>query len=189
MAKTVLGNLLVSGLTGQSEARAAHSEFLGALGKYLEGSVTLVGTFSGAIPGSPPTPGTFPTINKLDASLLYGQVLFCSPDSSNNGGPSEWIDWVTRLYGLIRSYCYVSVGPANPIGTIPAFSRLMVPSWSRSELVDVVNGSDPQGEAMDIIARGIMKDLQVGFTMVWPATYGGYTIPTPGVTVSSVNCL
>lgn len=186
MAKTVLGNLLQANLSGQKDSSVCHLGIVRALSTYISGQVSMVGTFVGTLIAFPNTPGSFPSTNKIDASLLATQVISCAPDPSGNGGPAQWMSWAMSLYTAIKTCCFISLGPSVPTGMLPAFSMLTVPSWSQSSLGSVGNSSDPFGDAMDIMAIGIKTDLMAGFTPVFPSLYGGtYTGAT---TVTSIIC-
>ena len=182
MAKTILGNLLQTHLSGQKERDTAHTQVLKAISTYLSSHIIATGLFSGALTNPPFTPiYDLPSTNKIDSSGLPTQRLVYP------SGESDWVSWCISLYDAIRSTCYITTDTNSaPVGSVLAFPGLLKPTWSQKDLSGVVEKEDPHGEAMDIMGNGIIKDLKSGYILSFPSTYpGGYT----GVTnITELKC-
>ena len=189
MAKTILGNKLVNGLNGGTDSTQNMTNFVNIIADFISTNVTLIGVFNGVTTSVPPTPsGPIATNDAVDSSLLKNQVVSCAPPSEGSDGIAEWIAWITSLYTLISTTVMYKGTVSIPISPLPAFPTMIVPSWSRNDLRNVVeNGSnDVQGDCMDVIANGIVNDLKTCFLPTIPATVAAFTGAT---VINSVNVI
>lgn len=193
MAKTVLGNLLVNKLVGGENKTPIENmiAFVGCIADFITSNVTLIGTFTGATTSVPPVPITAaPTTDAVDASIMkeLGATIIPSPPAPGSDGGPEWMIWITQLYASIATGVLFTGTLTTPTPPIPAFPTMVTPTWSRNDLKAVVeNGSqDVQGDCMDTIARGIVKDLSLNFVKAVPGTYPGGFIGVTTITQANI---
>lgn len=172
-ATTILGKLLEDGTKGQTDMTLAHLSIVRAISDYILSNVKTIGIFTGILNSTPFTPGTFPSVNTINTTTLSTTLVTPGQATDEAGIKASWVLWCTNLYTAIRSSCYIDLGPALPVGLIPAFPGLISPGWGINDLKGVGDSEDPHGMAMDIMAMGIMKDLSLGYTPTFPSTYGG----------------
>lgn len=193
MAKTILGNLLVSKLVGGENKTPVENmiAFVGCIADFISSNTTLIGTFSGATTSTPPVPisGT-PTIDAVDASMMksLGASIVPIPPAEGSDGSAEWMSWITQLYSTIVTGVLFTGTSTTPTPPIPAFPTMISPTWSRNDLKAVVEGgsSDVQGDCMDVIARGIVNDLSLNFVKAVPGTYPGGFIGVTTITNANI---
>lgn len=193
MAKTILGNLLVSNLIGGENKTPVENmiAFVGCIADFISANVTLMGSFTGATTTTPPVPiSGAPTIDAVDASTMKGLAasILPSPPAEGSDGNAEWTAWVTQLYSAIATgvlFIGTSITPAPPI---PAFPTMVSPTWTRNDLKSVVEGgsNDVQGDCMDVIANGIVNDLKMNFIKAVPGIYPGNFIGVATITSANI---
>lgn len=193
MAKTVLGNLLVSKLVGGENKTPIENmiAFVGCIADFITSNVTLIGTFTGATTTTPPVPITAaPTIDAVDASIMkgLGATIVPVPPAAGSDGSAEWMAWVIQLYSTIATGVLFTGTSTTPTPPIPAFPTMITPTWSRNDLKAVVEGgsSDVQGDCMDTIANGIVNDLNINFVKAVPGTYPGGFIGVTTITKANI---
>jgi len=145
------------------------------LSKFIRDNVTILGSYSGMIPGSPPVPEVIP----LDEVSITGEL-----PPSTTGDFSAWImDIETKL----KTTMMVGSGITSPLGTIPVFPTLnimitqdMVGSAYMSTVNEygVVINNSPQFECMRVISNSILDALRVGYVPSYSASLLGTGIFT-----------
>ena len=193
MAKMVLGNLLVSNLTGGENKTPVENmiAFVGCIADFITSNVTLVGTFTGATTTTPPVPITaVPTIDAIDASAMKGlaATIVPAPPAPGSDGSAEWMAWIMQLYAAIATGVLFMGTSITPTPPIPAFPTMISPTWSRNDLKAVVESgsSDVFGDCMDALANGIVKDLSLNFIKTVPGIYPGNFIGVATITSANI---
>jgi hypothetical protein len=193
MAKTVLGNLLVSKLVGGENKTPIENmiAFVGCIADFITSNVTLIGSFTGATTTTPPVPITAaPTTDAVNASIMkgLGATIVPVPPAEGSDGSAEWMAWVIQLYSTIATGVLFTGTSTTPTPPIPAFPTMITPTWSRNDLKAVVEGgsSDVQGDCMDTIANGIVNDLNINFVKAVPGTYPGGFIGVTTITKANI---
>ena len=193
MAKTVLGNLLVSNLTGGVNKTPVENmiAFVGCIADFITSNVTLTGTFTGATTSVPPVPITAaPTIDAVDASAMKGlaATIVPVPPAEGSDGSAEWMAWIMQVYAAIATGVLFTGTSITPTPPIPAFPTMISPTWSRNDLKAVVEGesSDVFGDCMVVMANGIVNDLKLNFIKTVPGIYPGNFIGVATITSGNI---
>nr|DAV46336.1 MAG TPA: hypothetical protein [Caudoviricetes sp.] len=182
MASTVLGNLLRTNAAGSTNPSQTNKGILRAISTYISTNVTLSSVFSGALIAPPGTPLVAPDILKINSSpMLSYQLSF--PRPSGGDGSAEWSVWMSSIYSAIRT-CTIIGGASRPTGPVPAFSTLVRPTFSRSQLLSaqLSDYKNERDSVIDALARCIVSDLVKFFTPTFPSMY-----LTTHMGVSTVN--
>lgn len=172
MASTILGNLLRRNASGSTNPTQTNQGILRAISNYISSNVTFSATFSGALMSPPGTPLVAPDMIKINSSPMLSYKLSFPKPAEGGDGLSEWSIWMRSLYSAIRT-CVIIGGLSKPTGPIPAFSTLINPTISRSQLLSSQLGDykNERDSVLDTLARGIVLDLQKFFTPTFPSIY------------------
>lgn len=187
MADTILGNLWVANLKGKTSPADISLGFMKGLADYISGFVKMTGVFTGILDVLPNTPITITDlIISLEGSIVSSQPLtFPMPTPGTDGHP-EWIQWMQQMYSGI-STTTIKGGLSIPIGSIPAFTGLVSPTFDRDILLEAYKKEmedesktdeekDPQSVTLDTLANAISLDLIKFPIKTFPAKYlGAYT--------------
>lgn len=184
MAKTILGNLWVANLKGKTSPADISLGFMKGLADYISGFVKMVGTFSGVLDSFPNTPITMvDPIISLEGSTVASQPLtFTNP--AGGDGEQEWLQWMQQMYSGISTTMIIG-GVSIPVGSIPAFTGLVSPTFNRDILLeaykkemedDSKEEKDVQSVTLDALANAVSLDLMKFPAKTFPAKYlGAYT--------------
>lgn len=150
------------------------------LAKFIRENVTLLGAYSGVIPGTPPVPEVLPA----DEVSIIGEL----PPSITG----DFNTWIKDIETKLKTLMFVGTGATSPIGSIMAFptttillTQKMVGDAYLSTVDEYgrVVSSNPQFECMKTIAKAILDAIKIGFIPTYPATLVG----TGVFTVASVK--
>lgn len=173
MASTILGNLWVSGLKGQTDMISVHHQFMSAIATYIQGNVTFTGTFSGTDPKGNPL--VTPLVMNINPGALGSEMSTCAEHGTSDGY-AQWKAWIMGVYSFITKDCGLLPSTFIPYTPIPCFKLVSPKTWDRPDLADAIRGkeNDPQSPTMDRMAKGFMDDMKIDFIPAFPGQIGAY---------------